>query len=828
MNRTIHLICNAHLDPVWLWEWEEGAAAAISTFRTAADLCEEFGAFVFNHNEVILYGWVEAYEPALFARIQRLVREGRWHIMGGWFLQPDCNMPSGESFTRQVLLGRQYFREKFGARPTTAINFDPFGHTRGLVQIMARSGYDSYVFCRPGQDDCPLPDGPFVWEGYDGSRVLAVRPWGHYLSALGRATEKVSRYVETRPGDDPGILLWGVGDHGGGPSLADVQALGEMIAARDDVRLCHATPEDFFAAVRAQAKDLPVRRADINPWGVGCYTSMALSKYKHRLLENELYAAEKMLAAAWAHGLLDYPQAELREAQRDLATAEFHDILPGSSIQPVEEMALRLMDHGLEIVSRARARAFFALAAGQPAAAPGEIPILVYNPHPYPVDALVECEFQLADQNWGADFTIATAYQGGQALPTQVEQELSSLNLDWRKRVVFRAHLAPSQMNRFDCRLERVPSRPRPVQPEGDAIHFRNDMMEMTINMRTGWIDAYRVGGQDLLGPGAGQLLVMADSPDPWGMRVRSFRKRAGAFRLLSPRKSAWLAGVAAQTLAPVRVIEDGPARMVVEALFGYGSSHLVVRYNLPKQGAEIEIEARVHWNEKDQMLKLALPFANREARLLGQVAFGVEVLPTNGDEVVAQKWLALVPREGDGPALTVINDRTYGADCRAGALRLSLLRSPGYAAHPILDRPVLPEDRYSPRIDQGERLFRFWLEGGPAAERLAAVDRQALAHNERPMALSFFPNGSGALPGPSLTLSDAVVQVTAVKQAEDGQGLVVRLYEPTGQARETTLSLPFAGLSKTIHLDGFEVRTLKIDPRARTWETVNLVEEAA
>ncbi len=522
MSRTVHLICNAHLDPVWLWEWEEGAAAAISTFRTAADLCEKFGAFVFNHNEVILYKWVEDYEPALFARIQRLVREGRWHIMGGWFLQPDCNMPSGESFIRQVLLGRQYFAEKFGARPTTAINFDPFGHTRGLVQIMARSGYDSYVFCRPGQEDCRLPDGPFVWEGYDGSRVLAVRPWGHYLSALGRATEKVSGYLQARPGDDPGILLWGVGDHGGGPSRADVQALDEMIAAVSEARLRHSTPEAFFAEVRAQGKDLPVRKADINPWGVGCYSSMALSKYKHRLLENELYAGEKMLAAAWAQGLLEYPQAELREAQHDLATAEFHDILPGSSIQPVEEMALRLMDHGLEILSRVRARAFFALAAGQPPAVEGEIPVLVYNPHPYPVDAMVECEFQLADQNWGDDFTIATAYQGEQPLPTQVEQEMSSLNLDWRKRVVFRARLEPSQMNRFDCRLARVPARPRPAQPEGGTIRFQNDAMEVIINRRTGWIDAYRVNGRDLIGPDAGQMLVMADSPDPWGMRVQA------------------------------------------------------------------------------------------------------------------------------------------------------------------------------------------------------------------------------------------------------------------------------------------------------------------
>ncbi len=824
-KRSIHLICNAHLDPVWLWEWEEGAAAAISTFRTAADLCEQFDAFVFNHNEAILYQWVEEFEPALFARIQRLARAGRWHIMGGWYLQPDCNMPSGESFVRQALLGRRYFAEKFGARPTTAINFDPFGHTRGLVQILARSGYDSYLFCRPGQAECRLPDenGPFVWEGYDGSRVLAVRPWGHYLSALGKAGEKVANYLRERPNDQPGILLWGVGDHGGGPSALDLRNLTELMAANQAQDVRHSTPEAYFAQVRAAGDALPVHRGDLNPWAVGCYTSQAQVKLKHRQLENELYLTEKMLSAAWVNGLLAYPQADLNEASRDLANAEFHDVLPGSSIQPVEEMALRLMDHGLEILSRHKARAFFALAQGQPAAKEGEIPILVYNPHPYPVEALVECEFQLADQNWGSDFTTATAYQGEQALPTQLEQELSSLNLDWRKRVVFAARLEPSAMNRFDCRLRRVPARPVPAQPAGDALVFDNGEMRARINLKSGLLDNYQVAGVDYLRPGSLQALVMDDSPDPWGMTVRRFQRKRGQFRLLSPRRSARLAGVNRPALAAVRVVEDGEVRTVVEALFGWRDSTLVLRYKLPRQGAEIEIEARVHWNEKDRMLKLGLVGPDPHARLLGQVAFGVESLPVNGDEVVAQKWLALVSA---GQALSVITARTYGADCAGGELRLSLLHSPGYAAHPIGERPVLPDDRYSPRQEQGERLFHFWLQGGPAAQRLAAVDREALAHNEQPMALSFFPHGGGETPAACLRLGDDAVQLSALKKAEDGEALILRLFEPTGQARTTRVELPFAGAQYDARLGAFEAQTLRYDPTARSWAQVNLMEE--
>ena len=133
--KEVHLICNAHLDPIWQWEWEEGAAAALSTFRAAADLADQFD-YIFCHNEVTLYKYIEEYAQGLFARIKELIRKGKWHIMGGWYLQPDCNMPQGESFVRQIQVGHRYFMEKFGVNPTTAINFDAFGHTRGLVQII--------------------------------------------------------------------------------------------------------------------------------------------------------------------------------------------------------------------------------------------------------------------------------------------------------------------------------------------------------------------------------------------------------------------------------------------------------------------------------------------------------------------------------------------------------------------------------------------------------------------------------------------------------------------------------------------------------------------
>ncbi|MCE5240438.1 glycosyl hydrolase-related protein [bacterium] len=843
-DHRLHLICNAHLDPVWLWEWEEGAAEAISTFRVAADLCEEFCArgrapgFVFNHNEAVLYEWVEEYEPALFKRIQRLVKQGKWHIMGGWFLQPDCNMPSGESFVRQALYGRRYFRDKFGVRPTTALNFDPFGHSVGLPQILAKSGYDSYLFCRPGQEDCPLPAAQFEWVGCDGSSVRAVR-MVHYNSPLGQARQKVENLAPQQPADKPGLIPWGVGDHGGGPSHDDVQALQALIRERPDLKIVHSTPEAYFAELAASGAKLPRHDRDLNPWAVGCYTSQVRIKQLHRRLENDLYSLEKMASAAWLAGLMAYPAEEMRPALRDLLLCEFHDILPGSSQQQVEEMSLRVLSHGLEIVSRLKARAFFALAAGQPTARAGEIPIMVYNPHPFPVRTTVECEFQLADQNWQDAFTLPTVYQGRKALPSQPEKELSNLNLDWRKRVVFDAVLQPSQMNRFDCKLQSLPAKPAPGDYlQGEALVVKTDDLEVHVSTQTGLLDSVRVGGAEVVGPGAGEPLVMQDNEDPWGMRVHGFNTLTGRFKLLSPAAAARLAGVHAKSLAPVRVVEDGAVRVVIEALLGYRNSFICQRYKIPKAGTEVEIETRVQWAEKDQMVKLQVPCrvggrrdaptpagsgTHPPARFVGQTAFGAYALPDSGDEAVSQKWVAVV---GDEQALTCINDGTYGSSYADGLLRLTLLRSAAYSGHPIGDREIVPQDRFTPRLDQGERLFRFWLNAGPTQERLAAVDREALVHNERPMALSFFPSGAGDKPGPCALLSDEAVQVTALKRSEDGRRLIVRLFEPTGQKRTTTLSLPALGLKARLRFTPFEAKTLAVDPKSGFFSSVNLMEE--
>ena len=513
-SRRVVLVCNAHIDPVWLWPWEEGLAATLATFRAAAELCQEFDGFVFCHNEALLYRWVEEHEPILFERIGRLVREGRWHVCGGWFLQPDCNLPSGESFVRQITTGLRYFANRFGVRPRVAFNVDAFGHSRGLVQILAKSGFTGYLFCRPDPRHLTLPSDDFVWVGYDGSSLLAHRSAEHYNSELGRARVKVERWLEAHADDDDGLVLWGVGNHGGGASREDLRALAALTDGTPDRQVVHGRPEEYFERLEAKRAALPRVGRDLNPWAPGCYTSMSTVKRPHRRLEARVFTAEKMCAAAAIQGLLEYPSARLDEALEALLFAQFHDVLAGTSIEEVEAQAVQRLGHGLEIADRLRARAFFALLAGEPKAGEGEYPLFVLNPHPFPVTGTIVCEMQPPEPNTDPATFLEPVLTGrdGVAVPAQVEKESCNIQMDQRKRIAFRATLAPSAMCRFSCRLRHLPRPPaHPLRPVSGVFRHRGADCEADIDGSSGLLVGYRAIGTSFVDGGAFRPLVLRD-----------------------------------------------------------------------------------------------------------------------------------------------------------------------------------------------------------------------------------------------------------------------------------------------------------------------------
>ena len=191
-----------------------GLLRSIVHFRNAVQILQENSDLVFNHNEAILYQWIQKYDPALFREIQLLVRKGRWAICGGWFLQPDLNLPGTESLIRQIIHGKNYFKEFFDVEPQVACNFDSFGHSGGLPQILKAAGYKMYVHMRPQQADLSIPTEFYRWQGIDGSEIPAYRiAVGLYHTEFGNLEQRLREGAEFALKQNRDIgLFWGIGE----------------------------------------------------------------------------------------------------------------------------------------------------------------------------------------------------------------------------------------------------------------------------------------------------------------------------------------------------------------------------------------------------------------------------------------------------------------------------------------------------------------------------------------------------------------------------------------------------------------------------------------
>ncbi|MBR5507293.1 MAG: alpha-mannosidase, partial [Clostridia bacterium] len=486
---------------------------------------------------------------------------------------------------------------------------------------------------------------------------------------------------------------------------------------------------------------------------------------------------------------------------------QFHDILPGSSIQSAEEMGIRMLDHALEILSRLKAKAFFALASGEKKAPHDKIPVFAYNPYPYTVSGDYACEFMLWDQVWEDVFEKPTLFDAnGKEIPVQCEKENSNLALQWRKKIVFNAELKPMSLTRFECAFETVPEKPKAeIKSDDNYFYFDANGLKVNINRKTGLVDFYSVGGENLVKENAFALEIFSDDADPWFMNGDGWREKCGEFKLLSKDEATGLCAVEKEIEA-VRVIESGAVRTVIEALFGYSSSKAIVKYTMSeKDGFKIDI--RLVWTDKQKTVKMNVPAAFCVKNCIGEHAYGREEMKKNLTENVSQKYLMLA---SDEKAILVSNNGVYGSsfDDANGNLKITLLRSPAYTAHPIGDRSLVPQDRYMPYIEQGERDYSFKIEAGKTEEISEKAGRIAQHFNMPPMLLSFYPTGVGERPEFKISLSDDVITLQTFKKAENGEGYIIRLFNPTENEHKTTLSAGKAKLD--IKLSKYEIKTIR------------------
>ena len=792
MLKKIHLVCNAHIDPIWQWEWEEGAASALSTFKSASNLCDEFD-YTFCHNEVTLYKYIEEYAPDLFEDIKRHIKEGKWKIIGGWYLQPDCNMPCGESFVRQIQFGKNYFREKFGVEPKTAYNVDAFGHTAGLVQIMKKCGQDNCVIVRKGDD--PVPDRHLIWEGFDGSKIKLAALKG-YNSALGRATEKINRLIDEAEHETE-CIMWGVGNHGGGPSRKDLSDIKALIE-ESDIEICHSTPDEFFDEIEPEF----VHKNSFTISMPGCYTSVSKIKQAHADFEDNLYLTEKICSVAALKGLIEYPEKEFNEATEDLLTAEFHDVLPGSSVKSGEENGLMILSHGKNILNKLRAKAYFALTSAEPKAKDGEYPFLVFNPNPYEWDTEVECEFMLADQNWEDD--IVSSFKvfdsNGNEIPAQFIKETSNFSLDWRKRVVFKAKLAPMAISRFSVYVEFVEKKEENKKKCEGNIVFESDKVYIEISRKTGLVASYKIDGVEYIDGNAFCLCQYDDNADPWAMgsfQLEALGTNKKNFSLMEKPDGVF------EGMESVQIIEDGELRLSVEAFFRLNNSRARVEYIIHKETGVLDVKIDLFAGEINKMYRLAIP-VKFKGEYKGQTAFGTQPLYMNGRECVAQRFVYV---KGENDCLALFNKGTYGSKFLDGSMEMSLLRTATYCSHPCRDRQLLPLDRYTQKIDLEERNFSFRL----CVAQENELERLAGEYTTPPYALNVFPIETKKKPEDfKIEIKNKNIALTTFKKAIGEDEYILRFLNNSQEKEKTEFTLNSATI--TLYFVPFEAKTVVFD----------------
>ena len=790
--KKLHLIANAHIDPIWQWNYYEGVGTAISTFQSAVNLSGEYD-YVFCHNEAMLFEEIEKLAPDLFEKIKELVKSGKWVIMGGWYLQPDCNMPCGESIVRQILIGKEYFKDKFGVTSKTACSFDAFGHTRGLVQIVSKCGQKNYLHIRPWASQYNMDDDFYIWKGFDGSEIKGARV-DVYGTLLGHVREKIEEYIEKEKNRPIGIKLWGVGNHGGGPSRKDLQDIKEL-ADSADFEIVHSNPDTFFEEMQTDV----VWEKSLQHCMPGCYVSMSRVKRKHIQCENLLYRTEKLCSVAALKGLIQYPVENIRNATKSLLLSEFHDALSGCCIQEGEEQVLNHLGKAITILEREQNNAFYALAQMGEVAKSGEYPIYVFNPHPYNMHTRVQCELCLAEQNGTEQVSkLRVLDEKGNVLLSQQIKEDSNLNIDWRKKIMFEADLKALDVTRFSVYVEFVEKEEKTLTlPE--QIVFDNGEKKVVIDGKSGLLVSYEVNGKQLLNGAAFEAYIYEDNADPWGMddtQLKALGVNPVAIPLAEHTDGIF------ENASPVSIIEDGDLCLTVQSIFAIKDVKVRLQYILYKQGVDIDVKADVFFNEKDKIVKLHVPTVFGSGEYYGQTAYGVERLDNDGREVVSQRFVYV----GDtNEKLAIINNCTYGSAMKDGVIAVSLLRGAGYCVHPMLDRPLIPDMQYVQRLDQGESNFSFKLTYAP----VETLERQATEFTQPPYALNVFPIAlkRKVAMDKVLCVDNPNIVLSCFKKSDRQDGYVLRLFNNDNRAAKTAVL--FAEGKAEISFVPYEVKTL-------------------
>ncbi|MDR1094016.1 MAG: hypothetical protein LBL66_07705 [Clostridiales bacterium] len=832
----LHLIGNAHIDPVWLWTWREGMAEARSTFKAALERIGERDNFVFTASSARFYKWLEETDPEAFEAVRRQAAAGRWSIVGGWWVQADCNLPCGEALARQGLYGQRYFLSRFGIAARIGYNVDSFGHCAQLPQILKKCGMGNYVFSRPAAHEKALPEA-FVWRAPDGSAVNAYRiPHGYESNTVGDLEAKLEKYRADGNGGAR-MLFYGAGNHGGGPTREMLNRLDGVVRAGNAE---YSSPDRFFAerASPANAGDmLPEIAGELQRHAVGCYSAHSEIKKQNRKTEAALLAAEKWSAAAERAAGRPYGADELAGAWERLLFNQFHDALGGCSIPSVCGELLRAYGAARDAAERESVFAVQRIAAGLDTAKglpPWEAkaklgtPVAVFNPLSFEAERDVRIR-----RLCGGGRRYRAVSPSGESCPVQ-ETEGEHLFPD-SKDGLFRAKVPPlgyalyyvrelsaragntagrggtdgspadSAAGAGGVRAYREPDGipARSLTPVyGDTV-MANGRLTARIDGRTFLVKGVYDGElkRELLG-GTLRAVVLDDGGnDTWAHDVSD-----GA-HVKNNRLGVWSScneflgsDIGAFEGVSAEITECGELRCVVRCVSVYGGSKLVQDYALYAGGDALRVSATLDWREKHKTAKIAFPSAVPVSVLTCEAPYGYAARPCDGRENVGHRWACV--HGGDG-GLCVVNDSKYSFSASGGELRIAAARSALYADHGGIrggERPFL---------DWGAQTFSYAVSGFSGAPDFARAAKTAEAFNA-PFETVFegYHAGERGDTESFLYVSAENVLVSAVKRAEDGNGHIVRAYETAGKA--TPCEIRFFGAAAALAFAPHEIKTVR------------------
>ena len=825
---TIRAVGNSHIDMAWLWPWTETVEVVRNTFRSALDLMREYPDFKFTVSSARAYEWMEEKYPEMFKEIEQRVKEGRWEVIGGMWVEPDLNMPAGESLVRQILVGKEYFQQKFGVDVKIGWNPDSFGYNWQLPQIYKKAGMDYFVTQKLlwAHEFTTFPYKLFWWESPDGSRILTYFPHDYAGSIEAEPLAKdLSQWMPSIYGpelhDSPEMLhLYGVGDHGGGPTRAMLDNANRLMAPGAVYpNLEFSTAAGFFADLekRLSRMNVPTWKDELYfQYHRGVFTTQAETKRRIRRSEEAVLNAEEFASLASLYGRI-YPDDELHLAWKNLLFDHFHDIMPGSGIavnyldakrnlEDVQRMGHEISDAALkEIVAHVNTEG-------------NGVPIVIFNSLSWPRTEIVEVEVQLP----GPAKYLEVVNSAGKRAPSQL------LAMDTgtpRARLLMLASAPALGYNTYFVRAAAKPE-PNSSAVKASADTLENEFVRLKIDPKSGCMlslfdkrsktEALAPSETDTGGPKDGVcgnlLQEFADKPKQWD-----------AWNIDADfEKQHWDLDSADE----VKLVESGPLRAVIRVKNHFQNSTFVRDVTLYAGMPRADVKMQADWHEKHILLKVAFPLSAHTDKATFEIPFGSIERPTTRNtpaeqaefEVPAQRWADL---SESTHGFSLLNDCKYGYDAKGNVLRLSLLRSPEWP---------------DPHADEGQHEFTYSLYPHGGGWREALTVRQGYELNYKLFSMQTEKHeGQLAAEHSFVQMHPDNLILTAMKKAEDGSGVVLRFYEWAGREGDAKLALP-AGVESvsetdlmerttgplsvrngevTVHTKPYEIKTIKVQFRS-------------